>query len=111
MNPKFEPVMTPGRPAPAPMPRAAETLPVDRHRVLRNTYWLLAISLLPVVAGAWLGMQLNFASLFKAAPILAPLRLTAAVSDNSGCSWRASCTRRMARSRNSWGYFLGAGMV
>jgi modulator of FtsH protease len=79
MNPKFEPVMTPGRPSPAPMPRAAETLPVDRHRVLRNTYWLLAISLLPVVAGAWLGMQLNFASLFRAAPILAPLLMFGAM--------------------------------
>jgi modulator of FtsH protease len=29
---------------------------VDTNRVLRNTYWLLALSLLPTVAGAWLGM-------------------------------------------------------
>ena len=29
---------------------------VDRNRVLRNTYLLLAISLLPTVAGAWLGV-------------------------------------------------------
>ncbi|HCL87028.1 MAG TPA: hypothetical protein DIC45_11175 [Comamonadaceae bacterium] len=28
----------------------------QRHRVLRNTYWLLALSLLPTVAGAWLGV-------------------------------------------------------
>jgi modulator of FtsH protease len=28
----------------------------DRQRVLRNTYWLLALSLLPTVAGAWLGV-------------------------------------------------------
>ncbi|WP_313078821.1 Bax inhibitor-1/YccA family protein [Pulveribacter sp.] len=28
----------------------------QRHRVLRNTYWLLAMSLLPTVAGAWLGV-------------------------------------------------------
>ena len=27
-----------------------------RHRVLRNTYWLLALSLLPTVLGAWLGV-------------------------------------------------------
>jgi modulator of FtsH protease len=25
----------------------------QRNKVLRNTYWLLAISLLPTVAGAW----------------------------------------------------------
>ncbi len=29
---------------------------VDTHKVLRNTYWLLALSLLPTVGGAWLGM-------------------------------------------------------
>ena len=35
---------------------------VDTHRVLRNTYWLLALSLLPTVAGAWLGMTTGFLS-------------------------------------------------
>lgn len=28
----------------------------QRHRVLRNTYWLLALSLVPTVLGAWLGV-------------------------------------------------------
>ena len=28
----------------------------DRNKVLRNTYWLLALSLLPTVLGAWLGV-------------------------------------------------------
>lgn len=28
----------------------------QRHKVMRNTYWLLALSLLPTVAGAWVGM-------------------------------------------------------
>ena len=28
----------------------------QRNRVMRNTYWLLALSLLPTVAGAWLGV-------------------------------------------------------
>ena len=28
----------------------------DRNRVMRNTYWLLALSLLPTVLGAWLGV-------------------------------------------------------
>lgn len=29
---------------------------LERNRVLRNTYWLLALSLLPTVLGAWLGV-------------------------------------------------------
>lgn len=34
-----------------------QTLPqAERQRVLRNTYWLLALSLLPTVMGAWLGV-------------------------------------------------------
>ncbi|MEY2736148.1 MAG: hypothetical protein RLZ58_1557, partial [Pseudomonadota bacterium] len=28
----------------------------QRNRVLRNTYWLLALSMLPTVLGAWLGV-------------------------------------------------------
>lgn len=35
-----------------------------RNRVMRNTYWLLALSLLPTVLGAWIGVQMNF-SLFS----------------------------------------------
>ena len=44
-------------------------------------------------------------------PVRCPIRTTAAFSDSSGSSLRASCTSRMARSRNSCGYFLGAGMA
>ena len=29
----------------------------QRHRVLRNTYWLLALSLVPTVLGAWVGVS------------------------------------------------------
>ena len=29
----------------------------QRHRVLRNTYWLLALSLVPTVLGAWIGVS------------------------------------------------------
>ena len=29
----------------------------ERQRVLRNTYWLLALSLLPTVLGAWIGVS------------------------------------------------------
>jgi modulator of FtsH protease len=28
----------------------------ERQRVLRNTYWLLALSMIPTVLGAWVGM-------------------------------------------------------
>ncbi|MCV2358742.1 Bax inhibitor-1/YccA family protein [Paucibacter sp. TC2R-5] len=31
-------------------------LAVDRQRVLRNTYWLLALSMVPTVLGAWVGV-------------------------------------------------------
>ena len=30
---------------------------LQRNKVLRNTYWLLALSLLPTVLGAWLGVS------------------------------------------------------
>ena len=32
-------------------------LATDRQRVLRNTYWLLALSMLPTVLGAWIGVS------------------------------------------------------
>ena len=31
--------------------------PAERNKVMRNTYWLLALSLLPTVLGAWLGVS------------------------------------------------------
>jgi modulator of FtsH protease len=35
---------------------AATTSAQERNKVLRNTYWLLALSLIPTVLGAWLGV-------------------------------------------------------
>jgi modulator of FtsH protease len=32
-------------------------LSAERNRVMRNTYWLLALSMLPTVLGAWLGVS------------------------------------------------------
>jgi len=43
-----------------------------RNRVLRNTYWLLAASLVPTVLGAWAGMQLGF-SWFAGSPLIGVL--------------------------------------
>jgi modulator of FtsH protease len=33
----------------------------SRHKVLRNTYWLLALSMIPTVIGAVFGMSMHFA--------------------------------------------------
>ena len=76
MDRKFEPVLSPGAAIPAPVPQRAE-IALDQSRVLRNTYWLLALAMLPTVAGAVAGMQLNFIALFKAAPIMTPLGMFA----------------------------------
>lgn len=35
----------------------------ERNKVLRNTYWLLALSLVPTVLGAWVGVASGIASL------------------------------------------------
>ncbi|AJC17477.1 MULTISPECIES: Bax inhibitor-1/YccA family protein [Pandoraea] len=40
-----------------------------RNKVLRNTYWLLALSMLPTIAGAWLGVTYGFA-LFAGSPMV-----------------------------------------
>jgi modulator of FtsH protease len=42
---------------------------VVRNRVLRNTYWLLAISMVPTILGAWIGVQLNF-SFLQSSPFI-----------------------------------------
>ena len=34
----------------------------QRDRVLRNTYWLLALSMVPTVLGAWLGVATGIAA-------------------------------------------------
>lgn len=34
----------------------------ERNKVLRNTYWLLALSMVPTVLGAWVGITTGFAS-------------------------------------------------
>jgi modulator of FtsH protease len=52
---------------------AGETGLDTRNRVLRNTYWLLALSMIPTVAGAWLGIELNFAQVMARSPGMALL--------------------------------------
>ena len=69
---KLQPVMVSGERVPLGQ---TGTLAVERNRVLRNTYWLLALSLLPTVGGALVGTQFNLGRVFAAYPIAAPLVL------------------------------------
>jgi modulator of FtsH protease len=52
---------------------------VDSGSVIRNTYWLLALSMIPTVAGAFLGSSMNFAAFYRASPVMAPLLMFAAM--------------------------------
>lgn len=47
-----------------------------RNKVLRNTYWLLALSMLPTIAGAWLGVNYGF-SLFAGSPMVSVIAFLA----------------------------------
>ena len=37
----------------------------ERNKVLRNTYWLLALSLVPTVLGAWFGVAMGLAQMMS----------------------------------------------
>jgi modulator of FtsH protease len=54
----------------------APTIAVDvsaQQRVLRNTYWMLALTMIPTVIGALIGTSFAFGPLFQAYPIMAPI--------------------------------------
>ena len=53
MNPSLQTTYGQTRPA---------TLAAERNRVLRNTYWLLALSMIPTVLGAWIGVATGLAA-------------------------------------------------
>jgi len=55
------PMMTPASPS--------QTIAQAQNRVLRNTYALLALSMIPTVLGAWIGVQMNF-SFFAGSPVI-----------------------------------------
>ena len=40
-----------------PVGATVDQVAIERNRVLRNTYWLLALSMVPTVLGAWIGVQ------------------------------------------------------
>lgn len=56
--------------------RSADTLALSTHKVLRNTYMLLGLSMVPTVVGAVAGMNMNF-SFMAQHPLLATLGMLA----------------------------------
>jgi modulator of FtsH protease len=62
MQPELQPIRT-GNSIPS------QDYAVQQHRVLRNTYWLLAISLIPTVIGAAIGTNVDMGFL-RASPML-----------------------------------------
>ncbi len=48
---------------------ASPTLALAQNRVLRNTYMLLALSMVPTVLGAWIGVKSGF-SFFAGSPVV-----------------------------------------
>ncbi len=48
---------------------SAGAIDTQRNRVLRNTYWLLALSLVPTVLGSWVGVSMGF-SFFAGSPLI-----------------------------------------
>src|SRR6266436_1278481 len=62
MQPELQPIHA-GNPA------STQEYALAQHRVLRNTYWLLAISLIPTVIGAAIGTNLDL-SFMRTSPML-----------------------------------------
>src|SRR5438046_3570273 len=79
MEPQLKPVPTGESQNRWTMPGQVAVPALAPNKVLRNTYWLLALSMLPTVAGAFVGMSLNFAAYFHASPIMAPLLMFGAM--------------------------------
>src|SRR5438034_7342267 len=69
MQPELQPIRTGGS-----LP--VQDYAVRQHRVLRNTYWLLAISLIPTVIGAAIGTNIDL-PILRASPILSSFAILA----------------------------------
>ena len=52
-----------------PFGRGGAVTRESTHRVLRNTYALLALSMVPTVLGAWIGVKSGF-SFFSGSPFI-----------------------------------------
>src|SRR5712664_3504634 len=91
MQPELQPIRT-GSSVPA------QDYALRQHRVLRNTYWLLAISLIPTVIGAAIGTNIDIGFL-RASPALSFFAILAIFY-----GWIFA----IERNRNS---FLGVGLL
>lgn len=79
------------------MTSSTQVLAPETHKVLRNTYMLLGITLIPTVIGAFIGLNSNFAFLAQY-PIMGPLLMFAAMM---GLLFGVSATRNSV-----WGLVL-----
>ena len=59
-------------------PAQSPVLAVEQNKVLRNTYMLLGLSMIPTVIGAWVGVNTSFAWMAQY-PIVAPLVMLAVI--------------------------------
>ena len=71
----------------------SQTFALAQNRVLRNTYALLALSMVPTVLGAWIGVQMKF-SLFQANPAIGFIAFLAiaigfmfGIEKTKNCGW------------------------
>ena len=70
--------------------RTAQTgLALGRNKVLRNTYWMLGLTMIPTLFGAMIGMSTNFSFLAQA-PVMGPLVMLAVMM---GLLFGVSATR------------------
>ena len=69
MQPELRPVQT-------GVPGSTSEYSLQQHKVLRNTYMLLALTMIPTVIGAVVGVNTNF-SFMRGSPILGPLLMLA----------------------------------
>ncbi len=70
---------------------------VVRNKVLRNTFWMLGLTMIPTVVGAMIGMSTNFTFLAQS-PIMGPLVMLAMML---GLMFAVSATRN-----SIWGIVL-----
>ena len=62
MQPELQPIQ-------ANVPASAQERSLQQNQVLRNTYWLLAVTLIPTAIGAVIGTNLNL-SFLRSSPII-----------------------------------------
>jgi FtsH-binding integral membrane protein len=78
MQPELKPIPTNERsPGRGSAPYTADVVSAGAQKVLRNTYMLLALTMVPTVIGAWIGMQSS--GIIMGSPILSTVIMLGAV--------------------------------